>query len=165
MLDAGRVLLVQREDMEAWTLPGGAVEDGESLARAAVREAAEETGVVVRLTGLYSRPTWSRHIAVFAGVRVGGQLVAQPGEVVDLGFFAPDALPEPVLWWFLRPIADALDRTGGAVWTQDVVWPFAFGPQEYGAMRAELARSGLAKAEFYRRYLSLVGPEGERSDL
>jgi ADP-ribose pyrophosphatase YjhB (NUDIX family) len=166
--DAGRVLLAKREDLETWTLPGGAVDDGESLAQAAVREVAEETGVAVRLTrlvGLYSRPTWSRHIAVFAAVPTGGQLAAQPGEVVDLGYFPADALPDPLLWWFRQPIADALAGATAAVWTQDAIWPFPFGPQEYSAMRAELARSGLSKADFYRRHLTQIGPAGEQREL
>ena len=34
----GRVLLTQREDYEVWCLPGGHVEDGESLATAAKRD-------------------------------------------------------------------------------------------------------------------------------
>jgi ADP-ribose pyrophosphatase YjhB (NUDIX family) len=32
-----------------WSLPGGAVEGGESEEQAVIREAAEETGVVVRV--------------------------------------------------------------------------------------------------------------------
>jgi ADP-ribose pyrophosphatase YjhB (NUDIX family) len=32
-----RILLIKREDLEMWALPGGGVEAGESLAQAAVR--------------------------------------------------------------------------------------------------------------------------------
>jgi 8-oxo-dGTP pyrophosphatase MutT (NUDIX family) len=49
---AGRVLLARHADVERWLLPGGAIEPGESPADAAVREMWEETGLVVRLTGL-----------------------------------------------------------------------------------------------------------------
>ena len=105
----GRVLLVQREDSGAWCLPGGAIEPGETLAQAAVREAREETGQEVRLNrlvGVYSRPRWQQggsHDVVFAGEAAGGALVTATPESVDARFFPPDALPADLLWWERRP--------------------------------------------------------------
>ena len=56
----GEILLVRRIDDGYWELPGGRVEVGETVARAVIREVAEESGVAITLTGLsgvYSDPT------------------------------------------------------------------------------------------------------------
>ena len=50
--DAGEILLVRRADNGNWALPGGAVELGETLAQAAVRETREESGVECEVTGV-----------------------------------------------------------------------------------------------------------------
>ena len=50
VVDQGRVLLVQRgrePSKGKWSLPGGVLEVGESLAEGVVREVQEETGLVV----------------------------------------------------------------------------------------------------------------------
>ena len=55
----GKFLLTKREDNGQWCLPGGAVEAGESVAEACIREVFEETGLNVRvrrLVGVYSHP-------------------------------------------------------------------------------------------------------------
>ncbi len=59
----GRILLVQDREDGQWTCPGGIVEPFELPADAALREAWEETGVEVRLTGI---------VGVFGGERCGG---------------------------------------------------------------------------------------------
>lgn len=58
-LKDGIVLIERRNEPRGWALPGGFVDYGESLAEAAVREAYEETGLVVKLAGQlgsYSEP-------------------------------------------------------------------------------------------------------------
>lgn len=60
--NAGRLLLIRRTDNGNWALPGGAVDPGESLAEAAVRETEEETGIrceVDAVVGIYTNP---RHV-------------------------------------------------------------------------------------------------------
>ena len=41
VMQYGKILLTQREDFETWVLPSGRVEEGESLAQAAIRETKE----------------------------------------------------------------------------------------------------------------------------
>jgi 8-oxo-dGTP diphosphatase len=60
--ERGRVVLIERAGEPfagQWALPGGFVEVGETVEEAAMREAAEETGLAVqvaRLVGVYSDP-------------------------------------------------------------------------------------------------------------
>jgi len=57
--------MVHRTDNKLWAVPGGAVDLGESVADAVVREVEEETGVNVEVTGLvgiYSNP---RHVMAY----------------------------------------------------------------------------------------------------
>ncbi|GAA3257483.1 NUDIX domain-containing protein [Nonomuraea helvata] len=57
--DAGEVLLIRRSDNGNWALPGGAIDLGESIPQAAIRETLEETGITCEITGLvgtYSDP-------------------------------------------------------------------------------------------------------------
>lgn len=60
--DSDAILLIRRTDNRNWAIPGGAIDLGESIAQAAVREVKEETGIHCRLTdvvGMYSNP---RHV-------------------------------------------------------------------------------------------------------
>jgi ADP-ribose pyrophosphatase YjhB (NUDIX family) len=157
MIEQGRILLTQREDSAVWCLPGGAVEDGESLEQAAARETFEETGLQVRLTrlvGVYSQPHWhhgGHHFALFAGEPIGGALRLAEGETIDVGFFDPRALPEPLVWWHRQPIADTLDGVVGAARKIAGSWPFEqrLTRDEIYALRDQ---SGLSRQEFYLQH-------------
>jgi ADP-ribose pyrophosphatase YjhB (NUDIX family) len=115
------VLLMQRSDNGHWGLPGGFVDVGESVADAARREVAEETGYQVELGGLigvYSDPetnTVDYRAQADSGVRSDKesrgciQIVnlcfharaleagraTTPEETLAQGFFSVDDLPEP----------------------------------------------------------------------
>lgn len=61
---AGDILLIRRTDNNNWALPGGAIDLGESLTQAAIRETREETGITCEITGLvgiYTDPTHLIH--------------------------------------------------------------------------------------------------------
>ena len=158
ILSGDKVLLTKREDFEVWCLPGGSVEDGETLAQTARREAREETGLEVRinrLVGIYSNPNWRNggsHEIVFAASPVGGALSPDPREVIETGWFGLSDLPEPILPWMVQQIRDALTGVGGsAVWRQELNWSF---PSELS--RRDLYRlrdeSGLSRQAFFLKY-------------
>lgn len=63
--DAGEILLIRRSDNGNWALPGGAVDVGESLTDAAVRETKEETGIDCEITGLDGIYTDPRHVILY----------------------------------------------------------------------------------------------------
>ena len=58
----GHVLLIERTDNGNWSLPGGAMDLGETIRQAAVRETLEETGVHIEITGINGIYTDPRHV-------------------------------------------------------------------------------------------------------
>lgn len=150
----GSILLTQRDDFHVWCLPGGAVDDGETLSDAALREAKEETGLELalgRLVGMYSQPNWhggSHHMAIFAATPRGGRLRLASGETIDIGYFAQTDLPQPLVAWHRQPIDDALNGEIGIVRTCQYDWPFAphLTRQDIYALRDQ---SGQTRQQFY----------------
>jgi 8-oxo-dGTP pyrophosphatase MutT (NUDIX family) len=63
--DQGEILLIQRSDNGNWALPGGAIDIGESLTQAAIREVQEETGITCQITGLVGIYTDPKHIILY----------------------------------------------------------------------------------------------------
>jgi 8-oxo-dGTP diphosphatase len=107
----GAVLLVRRRVPEgalSWQFPAGGVEPGESPAEAAVRETAEETGVVVSAAGILGErihPATRRSmIYVACGVTSGQATVADPEEIAEVAWssliglrvLVPGGVYEPV---------------------------------------------------------------------
>ncbi len=156
IMHEGKILLTKREDFEVWCLPGGHVDGGESTAQAAIREAKEETGLDVALTkliGIYSRTgSYSDvYITSYLAHILGGTLHPQIDEVIDIGYFAPDALPDALFKWHLQAIDDALNGVGGSR-----SWHIHTQAPEKVSSRQELYelrdRSGLSRVDFYRYY-------------
>ena len=93
-----RILMVRRANQPGyglWSVPGGYVDRGEVVERAAAREVQEETGLVVEiagLLGLFSQAGNPVIVAAFAGMETGGVLRAGP-ETLAVDFFPQDALP------------------------------------------------------------------------
>ncbi len=96
----GKVLLVRRNHEPAygrWSFPSGFVDAGEVVEQAAAREVREETRVEVtidRLLGIYSTAGEPTIFVAFAGTATAGEPGAGDEEVMEVGLFAPDELPE-----------------------------------------------------------------------
>jgi 8-oxo-dGTP pyrophosphatase MutT (NUDIX family) len=104
ILDGERVLLVRRADTGAWTPVTGIVDPGEHPATTAVREAAEEAGVVCEVEALvrvhvlppttYGNGDRTQYLDhVFRCRYVSGEAHVADDESTDVGWFALDALP------------------------------------------------------------------------
>lgn len=118
------VLLQRRSDNGRWGLPGGAVEPGESVSVAVVREVFEETGLHVepiRLIGVYSDPANHQvvtypdgnvihYVSVVFECRIKSGTLTCCDESLELAFFDPEALPGDVLPIARVRIVDALER-------------------------------------------------------
>lgn len=154
VIHEGKILLTQREDFETWILPGGGVEDGESLAQAAIRETKEETGLDVELTGLvgvYSRlgGWWNGHMVLFAARPIGGEIKPQEGETIAVEWFVFDELPAPLSLGHPRRIQDAIEGASGVVVLQEVNLPKIPEPLTRNELYELRDRSGLPRQAFY----------------
>lgn len=96
----GRVLLVKHTYLAGWWLPGGGVDRGETTQDAVVRELREEAGVIAagppRLISVHSNERFFRgdHVLVFAVDDFSLTERTSHGEIAEIGWFDPAALPE-----------------------------------------------------------------------
>jgi ADP-ribose pyrophosphatase YjhB (NUDIX family) len=170
IIQDGKVLLTKRRDFEVWCLPGGEVDNGETLVEAAKREAREEVGLDVQLehlVGIHSRPQWlsvGSHVVVFSERVVGGELTIQKNEVMEARYFSLDELPDEMLLGHHQQIHDALNGVCGSVWTHESEWNFQPGltRQELYQLRDE---SGLSPAKFYQQHIGKDIPDGDRLEV
>jgi len=117
VVEDGRVLLVRRkyEPMVGyWALPAGYIEGHEAPAATARREAAEETGLLIRpiaLLGAFPAggPDARVVLLVYRGVVEGGVLAAGD-DASEAGFFPLDAPPQPLAYGPHRQVLELLRR-------------------------------------------------------
>lgn len=118
----GKVLLIERAKppFGMWSLPGGHVEPGETVAAAAQRELAEETGLSAQLPHFVGLYDIIRHdaagmlvahyaVACYAGLAGDGEAIAG-GDAKAVAWTDPGDLPR----FRLAPnIRDAVSRARG----------------------------------------------------
>jgi ADP-ribose pyrophosphatase YjhB (NUDIX family) len=63
--DAGEILMIRRTDNDNWAVPGGAIDLGESVAQAAVRETIEESGIECEITGIVGIYSDPKHVILY----------------------------------------------------------------------------------------------------
>jgi 8-oxo-dGTP diphosphatase len=116
------ILLIQRKHdpfAGAWALPGGFLDEGETLEACAARELREETGLVaglLQLFGTYSAPGrdprgWTVTAAYWTRAEEGSGEAQAGDDAADCRWFALDALP-PLAFDHARIVAEAIVATG-----------------------------------------------------
>jgi 8-oxo-dGTP diphosphatase len=107
------VLIERRNPPPGWAIPGGFVDAGESIEPAALREAQEETALVVTLTallGVYSDPKRDArgHTASAVYVASAQGIPRAQDDAAAVGVFSPERLPVNLAFDHDRILADYL---------------------------------------------------------
>jgi ADP-ribose pyrophosphatase YjhB (NUDIX family) len=122
--DGGRVFLVRHSYVPGWHFPGGGVERGETALDALVRELKEEGNIIVeeepQLFGIYLNSRVSRrdHVAFYILRRFRQSAPrGADAEILETGFFAPNALPQGASRATRARLAEILDGAKlGGIW-------------------------------------------------
>jgi 8-oxo-dGTP pyrophosphatase MutT (NUDIX family) len=93
-------LLLIRGPRRGWEMPGGQVEEGESLSQAAIRETKGESGIdieIIRFCGIFQNVRNGICNTLFLAKPVGGEFV-QTDESLESGFFPINEALNKVTW-------------------------------------------------------------------
>ena len=93
-------MLLIKGPRRGWEMPGGQVEEGESIKNAAIRETKEESGVdieIIKFCGISQNVSGSVCNTLFLGRPIGGELTTSP-ESLEVGYFPIEIALEMVTW-------------------------------------------------------------------
>ncbi|MGE7781094.1 NUDIX hydrolase [Peribacillus sp. NPDC097264] len=111
--EQGEILLI-KGPMRGWEMPGGQVEEGESLKEAAIRETKEETGMdieVLKFCGIFQNVEESICNTLFLAKPVGGTVTTSP-ESLEVGYYPIEQALEMVTFRnFSQKIECCLDES------------------------------------------------------
>ncbi|GMK39575.1 NUDIX hydrolase [Paenibacillus sp. CCS19] len=100
VLNDNNELLLIKGPRRGWEMPGGQVEVGESISKAAIRETKEEAGIdieIVRFCGIFQNLGNSICNTLFLAKPIGGELTPSV-ESLEVGFFPLEQALEMVTW-------------------------------------------------------------------
>ena len=95
------VLLVKRQDVPYWVLPGGGIEDGETPEDAVVREVFEETKLhisVLKTTAIYTPINFLSAKTFLFKCKIDSGIPSATDECSDVAFFSLDQLPSTLFF-------------------------------------------------------------------
>ncbi len=93
-------LLLIKGPRRGWEMPGGQVEEGESLSHAAIRETKEESGIdieIIKFCGVFQNVGNSICNTLFLAKPIGGELI-QTSESLESGYFPIEEALKKVEW-------------------------------------------------------------------
>ncbi len=113
VINEQREILLIKGPRRGWEMPGGQVEEGESLKEAAIRETKEETGIDIdglKFCGIFQNVSNSICNTLFLATPVGGEFTTS-AESLEVGFFPIEKALEMVTWKnFRQRIEYCLDK-------------------------------------------------------
>ena len=114
VLNSKNEILLIKGPKRGWEMPGGQVEEGESLTAAAIRETKEESGIdveILKFCGIFQNVEKSICNTLFLAKPIGGTPTTSP-ESLEVGYFPIEEALEMVTFGnFRQRIEYCLDTT------------------------------------------------------
>jgi 8-oxo-dGTP diphosphatase len=100
VLNKDNKILLLKGPKRGWEIPGGHVEEGESLSSAAIRETKEETGIdieIIKFCGIFQNVKGSVCNTLFLGRSMGGEFRTS-NESLEIGYFSIEEAFNMITW-------------------------------------------------------------------